>query len=180
MVFSVSTGTRSTEPALRSYELDALDWQLLAQLQDDARLSYNELARRVHLSAPSVAERVRRLEASGVITGSRAQVDRTQTGQPVLCYIQLRCRTPECMLRTRTPADYPELVEVHKLTGEYCSLLKTATASLRHLEELTERLGRHGDIRTHIVMSTQYEGRPVGPVEFRDGDREANAWNTRS
>ena len=163
---------------MRPHELDAVDWQLLAQLQEDARLSYNELARRVRLSAPSVAERVRRLEAEEVIVRYRAQVDRSRTGQPVLCFIQLRCRTADCLLRTTTPDDYPELVEVHKLTGEYCSLLKTATASLRHLEELTERLGRHGDIRTHIVMSTQYEGRPVGPVEARDGDREANARNT--
>jgi Lrp/AsnC family leucine-responsive transcriptional regulator len=163
---------------LQPHELDAVDWQLLAQLQDDARLSYNELGRRVHLSAPSVAERVRRLEAEGVIVRYRAQVDRSRAGQPVTCFVQLRCRTTDCLLRTTTPDDYPELVEVHKLTGEYCSLLKTATASLRHLEELTERLGRHGDIRTHIVMSTQYEGRPVGPVDVRGGDHEANAWNS--
>jgi len=163
---------------LRPRELDSVDWQLLAQLQQDARLSYNELARRVHLSAPSVAERVRRLEAEGVITGYAVQVDRASTGQPVLCYIQLRCRTADCLLRTTTPNEYPELVEVHKLAGEYCSLLKTTTASLHHLEELTERLGQHGDIRTHIVMSTQYEGRPAGPVDFKDGDRETNAWNS--
>ena len=49
-----------------------MDWALLAELQDDARLSYSELSRRVHLSAPAVAERVRRLEETGVITGYHA------------------------------------------------------------------------------------------------------------
>ena len=52
--------------------LDELDWALVHHLQDDARLSFNELARRVQLSAPAVAERVRRLEHRGVITGYSA------------------------------------------------------------------------------------------------------------
>ena len=45
--------------------MDAMDWALLRELQDDARLSYSELSRRVHLSPPAVAERVRRLEETG-------------------------------------------------------------------------------------------------------------------
>jgi len=147
--------------ALRSMELDQVDWRLLAQLQDDGRLSFNELARRVHLSPPAVAERVRRLEQAGVIAGYAARVDPARAGQPLLAFIQLRCRVGNCLLRTTTSDDFPELVEVHKLSGEYCTMLKARASSLAHLEGLIERIGTLGELRTHIVMSTQYDGRPV-------------------
>ena len=148
--------------------LDATDWELLRELQADGRLSYNELARRVHLSAPAVAERVRRLEQGGVITGYAAQVDPARAGHPLLAYIQLRCSRGSCLLRTTSADDYPELVEVHKLSGEHCTLLKVRATSLAHLEGLVERLGTHGEMRTHIVLSTQYEGRPVTPPATED------------
>lgn len=147
--------------ALRSMSLDDVDWRLLGELQADGRLSFNELARRVHLSPPAVAERVRRLEQAGVITGYSARVDPARAGQPLLAFIQLRCRLDRCLLRTSTSDDYPELAEVHKLSGEFCTLLKVRASSLAHLEGFVERLGTHGEMRTHIVLSTQYDGRPV-------------------
>jgi len=150
-----------TVVALRPTEPDELDWRLLAELQADARLSYNELARRVHLSSPAVAERVRRMEQAGIITGYSARVDPVRAGQPLLAFIQLRCSLGTCLLKTTRAQDYPELAEVHKLSGEHCTLLKVRASSLAHLEGLIERLGTHGEMRTHIVLSTQYDGRPV-------------------
>ncbi|MGI8652377.1 MAG: Lrp/AsnC family transcriptional regulator [Geodermatophilaceae bacterium] len=147
--------------ALRAMEPDELDWRLLAELQADARLSYNELARRVHLSSPAVAERVRRMEQAGIITGYSARVDPARAGQPLLAFIQLRCSLGTCLLKTTRAQDYPELAEIHKLSGEHCTLLKVRASSLAHLEGLIERLGTHGEMRTHIVLSTQYDGRPV-------------------
>ncbi len=145
-------------------DLDETDWLILSELQSDGRLSFKELGRRIHMSAPAVAERVRRLEASGVITGYGAQVDAAAAGLPILAFLQLRCRPSDCLLRTTSAEDYPEIIEVHKLSGEFCTMLKVRAASLRHFEGLVERLGQHGDMRTHIVMSTQYAGRPVAPV----------------
>lgn len=146
---------------MQPMEPDQLDWQLLAELQADGRLSYNELSRRVHLSPPAVAERVRRLEAAGIITGYTARVDPTRAGQPLLAFIRLRCSLGNCLLKTTRAEDYPEVVEVHKLSGEHCTMLKVRATSLAHLEGLVERLGTHGEIRTHIVLSTQYDERPV-------------------
>ena len=144
--------------------LDSTDWRILDELQRDGRLSYNQLAKRVNLSSPAVAERVRRLEESGVISGYQARVDPARAGLPLTAFIQMRCALGRCLLKTTTADDLPEVVEVHKLSGAICSMLKVRVASMVHLEALFERIGEHGEINTHIVLSTQYEGRPVEPL----------------
>ena len=155
-------------------DLDDTDWRLLAELQADGRQSFNALSRRVHLSPPAVAERVRRLESAGVITGYRATVDAAGAGQPLLAFLQLRCSLGRCLLKTTRADDFPEVVEVHKLSGEHCAMLKVRAASLEHFEGLVERLGTHGDLRTHIVLSTQFDGRPVQPPpDVREVTRSA-------
>jgi Lrp/AsnC family leucine-responsive transcriptional regulator len=143
--------------------LDSTDWAILRELQADARLSFSALGRRVNLSAPAVAERVRRLESAGVIAGYQARVDPARAGQPVAAFIQMRCNDERCLLRTTTSSDYPEVVEIHKLSGEYCVMLRVRATSMAHLEGLIERLGRHGVARSSVVMSTQFDGRPVEP-----------------
>jgi Lrp/AsnC family transcriptional regulator, leucine-responsive regulatory protein len=143
--------------------LDETDWAILRQLQADGRLSYHELGRRVGLSSPAVAERVRRLEESGVIAGYQARVDPVRAGLPVAAFIQMRCRLDRCLLKTSQASDFPEVVEIHKLSGDHCSMLKVRAASIEHLEGLFERLGQHGEMRTSIVLSTQFADRPVEP-----------------
>src|SRR5215468_9696078 len=141
--------------------LDQVDWHIIAELQRDGRLSYNRLARLVHLSPPAVAERVRRLEDAGVITGYQAKIDPARAGLPLPGFIQMRCTLGSCLLRTTTAGDLPETTEIHKLSGNWCSMLKVRVTSMRHMEGLLERLGKHGEMNSHIVLSTQYEGRPV-------------------
>jgi Lrp/AsnC family transcriptional regulator, leucine-responsive regulatory protein len=142
-------------------QLDDLDWLILKELQADGRLSYNELGRRVNLSPPAVGERVRRLESMGVITGYEARVDAGRAGMPMTAFVQMRCQQGRCLLKTSTAEDYPEVVEIHKLSGDFCSMLKVRAASMEHFEGFLERVGQHGEMRTSIVLSTQYEGRPV-------------------
>ncbi|MDE2317495.1 MAG: AsnC family transcriptional regulator, partial [Xanthomonadaceae bacterium] len=72
-------------------ELDTKDWQLLEALQRDARLGYAELGRKVKLSAPAVAERVKRLEDAGVISGYRAVVEPKRLGYRIEAMVRLRC-----------------------------------------------------------------------------------------
>lgn len=160
--------------------MDNTDWRILGELQRDGRLSYNQLARRVNLSAPAVAERVRRLEQSGVITGYGARVDPARAGLPLTTFIQMRCALGRCLLKTSSAGDYPEVVEVHKLSGNWCSMLKVRVASMQHLEGLFERIGEHGEINTHVVLSTQYEGRPVErPAEEARPVTRSAGWGSR-
>lgn len=142
---------------------DEIDWRIIAELQRDGRLSYHQLSRLVHLSPPAVAERVRRLEDSGMITGYQARIDPSRAGLPLTAFIQMRCTLGSCLLKTTTAEDLPEVAEVHKLTGNWCTMLKVRVAGMPHLEGLLERLGKHGEMNSHIALSTQYEGRPIEP-----------------
>jgi len=99
--------------------LDDLDWRLLDELQLDARTSYNELARRIGVSAPTVAQRVRRLEEGGVITGYRATVNPTAVGLGVQALVSMRCYGPRCItLQPERVADWPEILQIVRLTGD--------------------------------------------------------------
>src|SRR5215216_1164840 len=141
--------------------LDGTDWQILRELQRDARLSFNELGRRVNLSAPAAAERIRQLEEKGVITGYSAQIDPAKVGLPLLAFIQLHCNPGKCLLKTSSAEKYPEVLEIHKLSGAHCTLLKVAVSSMEHLEAFNERLGSHGPLISNIVTSTPFTSRMI-------------------
>jgi Lrp/AsnC family leucine-responsive transcriptional regulator len=141
--------------------LDSTDWQILRELQRDARLSYNELGRRVNLSAPAAAERVRKLEDRGIITGYAAQVDPAKIGLPLLAFIQLHCDPGKCLLKTSSADEFPEILEIHKLSGAHCTLLKVAVSSMEHLEAFNERLGSHGPLISNIVTSSPFMSRMI-------------------
>lgn len=141
--------------------LDATDWRILRELQQDARLSFNELGRRVALSAPAVAERVRKLEDRGIITGYGAQVDPAKVGLPLMAFLFLRCDPYKCLLQTSTPDEYPEVLEMHKLSGSYCSLLKVVVSSMQHLEALNQRLSKHGPVIAHVAIGSAMSRRTV-------------------
>src|SRR5215472_17028103 len=139
------------EMALQSERsLDQTDWKILREKQDDRRLSYNELGKRVGLSAPATAERVRKLEDAGIITSYGAQVDVAKLGLPLLVFIQLRCFPEKCLFKTSSAEKFPEVLEMHKLSGNHCALLKAALASLEHLEAFNERLNVHGEQITNV------------------------------
>lgn len=144
--------------------MDDTDWALLQQLQADARLSYSELSRRVHLSAPAVAERVRKLEQSGVLTGYHAHVDLTRAGWSVLAMIRMSCYGPRCVLRDPAVVQWPEIREIHRVTGDACSVLKVAAGSMDAFEEVIDRLAPYGRPSSTMVLSTPLAWRPVIPA----------------
>lgn len=93
----------------------------------------------------------------------------------------MRCRLDRCLLKTSTADDYPEIVEIHKLSGEHCSMLRVRVSSMRHLESFLERIGRHGELRSSVVLSTQFDGRAVEPTA--DDSHEvavSSGWTKRS
>jgi len=151
----------SAFPAGSSLPLDATDWRLLEALQRDGRASYAELARTVAMSPSAVTERVRRLEEAGVITGYTAVIDHERIGLPVLALIRLRYPTGNYKPFHDLLATTPEVLEAHHVTGDDCFILKVATRSMRHLEEVAGRISGLGAVTTSVVYSSPLERRPL-------------------
>ncbi|WP_220200375.1 Lrp/AsnC family transcriptional regulator [Ktedonospora formicarum] len=141
--------------------LDSTDWKILRELQRDARISFNELGRRIGLSSPSTAERVRKLEDAGILVSYGAQVEPTKVGLPLQAFIQMHCAAGSCLFKTASAEQFPEVLEMYKINGAYCALLKVAVASLSHLEALNERLGKYGEQVTNIVTSSVLTHRSI-------------------
>ena len=142
-----------------------MDWALLRELQADARLSFSELSRRVHLSPPAVAERVRRLEENGVIAGYHAHVDLTRVGWTVQAIIRMSCYGSRCLLRDPRVAQWPEIMEIHRVTGDACCLLRVAATSMDSFERVIDRLAPYGQPSSTMVLSTPLGWRPVTPAD---------------
>ena len=144
--------------------MDDMDWALLRELQGDARLSFSELSRRVHLSPPAVAERVRRLEESGVISGYHAHVDLARAGRSVVAMIRMSCYGARCILRDPAVARWPEVLEIHRITGDACSMLKVGAGSIEAFEQFIDRLAGYGQPSSTMVLSTPLGWQPVTPM----------------
>ncbi|GLY87136.1 Lrp/AsnC family transcriptional regulator [Actinoallomurus iriomotensis] len=132
-------------------DLDATDWAILGELQREGRVPLTELARRVSLSASATTERVRRLEAAGVITGYRAEVDLEKVGYPVLAVIRLKYPGNRHEPLHRLLQERAEILECLRTTGDDCYTLKVAAASMTHLEKIVGELTDFGSTTTNIV-----------------------------
>ncbi|WP_411144333.1 Lrp/AsnC family transcriptional regulator [Streptomyces sp. x-80] len=147
---------------MTGYSPDATDWRLLDVLQRNGRAGYAELARAVNMSASAVTERVRRLEEAGIISGYAAVVDTERIGLPVLAFVRLRYPNGHYKPFHDLLETTPEILEAHHVTGDDCFVLKVATRSMKHLEEVSGRIGALGSVTTSVVYSSPLPGRPVG------------------
>jgi Lrp/AsnC family leucine-responsive transcriptional regulator len=144
--------------------LDHVDWAIIEHLQREARLSLSELGRRVNLSPSATTERVRNLEALGVIKGYRAEIDLAKVGYPVLAVVRLKYPGNHHEPLRRLLAERREILECLRTTGNDCYTLKVAATSMEHLESLMDELAGFGSTTTNVVYSQTlpYRG-PIAP-----------------
>lgn len=141
--------------------IDETNRRLLAELQDNARLSLAELGRRVGLSSPAVAERLQRLERQQVIRGYRAELDPAALGYPLGTIIRIRPAPMQLHKVAELARASAEVVECHRITGEDCYLIKAHVRSMIHLEELLDQFAPYGQTTTSIVQSSPVAGRGI-------------------
>lgn len=141
-------------------QLDDIDRRILVQLQDDCKVPLAQIGRRVGLSAPSVMERIRRLEEAGIISGYTAQVVSRRVGLDVTAFIGISM-APEVIAHFESQLENVEEVqECHHVTGAHTMMLKVKTQNTQSLERLISRLRlMKGVLRseTLVVLSTRLE-----------------------
>lgn len=141
--------------------LDNTGWKILEELQQNARLAFNELGKRVNLSAPAAAERVRRMEEAGIITGYRAQVDAEKVGLPLTAFVRIEVPGANHKKVEALVVELPEVLECHRATGTDCYVMKVVLASMDHLQTLLDKLVMWGSPVTSIVISSPVPGRGI-------------------
>nr|WP_314616477.1 Lrp/AsnC family transcriptional regulator [uncultured Pseudomonas sp.] len=139
--------------------MDKYDRMLLAALLENGRATFAQLARQVNLSAPAVAERVAKLEASGVITGYAAKVDLEKIGLPIQCVIELRLASHGNQQAYDALTRIPQLTECHRVTGDPCVIMQAAVGNMGELEALINRVSQLGFSKTSIILSSAVERR---------------------
>ena len=146
--------------------MDDIDRTLIAVLRQDGRASWAQLARAVGLSGPSVAERVSRLEQSGVITGYHATVDPVALGRSVAALVGIHLSdTSDQDAVTVALSKVEEIEDCWFVAGDESFLVKVRVADVTALEGTLSRLRRIRGVartRTTVVLSTKWEGRAAG------------------
>lgn len=145
--------------------MDKFDRKIIAALHENARLSYAELARRVSLSAPAVAERVEKLERSGVITSYQAIISPEKLGYPIQCLIELTVKNLEYYGVLETLKTMPEITECYSVTGSSGLMIKVAVDNMTTLQAVIARLMQYGDTKTSIVIDVPVSARMPGGRE---------------
>ncbi len=159
----VSDSNVETASDLRSEkpQLDEVNLRLLAELQHDPRLRTSELARRLGVSAPTVRERIARLEESGVIRGYRLELDPAALGLPVAAWVRLRPGPGQNQRIVELARRTPQVVECHRISGEDCFLIRLQVASIGGLEAVLDQFVVHGQTTSSFIVSTTVEPRSV-------------------
>lgn len=149
--------------------LDSIGWHILRELQENARIPFAELGRRVGLSTPAVADRVRNMEAAGIIHGYRTEVDPTACGYPVLAFIRVNVAGDKLGHFVKLAKSRPEVLECHRVTGAESFIIKMAVSDIGHLETAIDSLMPYVATTTSMILSS-----PItwGEVKPRSEDTE--------
>jgi Lrp/AsnC family leucine-responsive transcriptional regulator len=142
------------------HALDEIDRRIIGELISDGRVPFAELGRRVNLSAPATAERVKRLEHAGVITGYRAEIDPNALGYPLTAIVRVRPAAGQLRRIAELAAEIPQIGECHRITGEDCFYIKLHLRSINELADLLDRFLVYGQTNTSIINDS--------PIPHRD------------
>lgn len=142
------------------FYLDDINREILDLLQVDGRISYKDLGERIGLTAPAVAERVRKLEEAGVIKGYRAVVDYEALGFPILCVVRMKAPMSTDGIDDKIAA-IPQVIEASRVTGSDSHVIRARVRSTKNIEELLSEVWEDGDTITNIVTSSPVPRRPM-------------------
>jgi len=149
-------------------DLDVTDVRILDALVNDARISIADLARSVGLSSPSVSERIKRLEETGVIEGYTLTINPKAVGLPIAAWLRIRPIPGQLKKVADILRGMREIVECDRITGEDCFVARAHVQSVDDLEKLIDQVIPYAMTNTSIIQSSPVK-RHLPPIRRGNG-----------
>ena len=152
-------------------DLDAADMKILRLLEEDARISTAELARSVGLSAPSVAERLKRLQENGVIEAYSVRINPSALGLKLSAWLRIRPVPGQLSVVAEIIRELPEIAQCDRVTGEDCFIALAHVGSVTELDRVIDRIIPYAMTNTAIIQSSPVEPRSPLAGSSRNKDQ---------
>lgn len=136
-------------------DVDEKDLQIMEALQVNARVPLSELGRQIGLSQPAISERVKRLEEAGIIEGYGARISTRALGLGMMAIVRLRTTHEHIKTCLKRFSEIPNIIEVHRVTGEDCFILKVIVPVPEELEAIVDRIAGFGAVTTSVVLRSE-------------------------
>jgi len=142
-------------------KIDNINWIILKCLQQNSRQSNTEISKRVGISSPAVAERIRKMEDAGIIEGYYTKLSYFETGHQLKAIITLRAFMGRLKPFLATVQSFTEVLNCYRITGNENIVMEVVLTDQKHLEHFIDQLIKYGETRTQIVLSNVIENNPI-------------------
>lgn len=142
-------------------KIDSINWKILNCLQKNARQSNTDIAKKVGVTSPAVAERIRKMEDAGVIEGYYAKVSHYETDHQLKAIITLRAFMGRLKPFLEIVKNFDEVINCYRITGNENIIMEVVLNNQKHLEQFIDKLITYGETSTHIVLSNVVENNPI-------------------
>lgn len=142
--------------------MDQTDLKILEELQANGRITMTELGKKVALTAPAAAERVRKLEEKDIIQNYSVAINPEKVNKPISAYILFD--TDRCEHFVEFCKNYPDVIECNRLAGQFSYIVKVVTSSVGQIELFINSTMKFGKSTTLMVLSSPIKTRPI-PVQ---------------
>jgi len=142
---------------MQKINIDEISLKILALLQENARLSFTEIGNKIGMTSSSVAERVKKLEESGVIQKYTTNIDAEKLGFPIMAIVMLSCSgayTPKEQTIVNMLSKYYQVVECLRISGKNDFLIKVIVQSMDEFKSINNELGNFGQVETSFAVTT--------------------------
>lgn len=144
-----------------NFKIDDLSAEIIRCLQQNARISFTEIGRKVGLTSPAVAERVKKMEDLGIIKNYVTQISYSKLGYQMRAMITLRAFVGKLRPFLKKVNSFNEVINCYRITGNENIIMEVVIKDQKHLEQFIDNLISYGEIRTHIILSNVVSDAPV-------------------
>jgi len=147
------------------FKIDDLNLRILNMLQQNSRTSFSEIGRKVGLTSPAVAERVKKMEDVGIIQKYRTEISHMKLGFQLKAIITLRAFVGMLKPFLEKVVSFDEVINCYRITGNENIIMEVLLKDQVHLEKFIDQLITYGETRTHIILSNVVSKAPVIPLK---------------